>query len=278
MKSYLKTDFDFESPESVQILDEISLWSAPFGIKLLEHIAYKPNIKALDIGFGTGFPLLELAFRLGKQATVYGIDPWKAAINRVKEKIKFHGIDNVKILEGVAESIPLPEQTIDLITSNNGINNTENIEQVVSECSRIMKPGGQFIQTLNLSGTMIEFYNQFEQVLRNNGLDEEIKLMKEHIESKWPSLDFITNLLERNNFEIKSIKQDKFNYRFTDGTAMLNHYFIRLAFMESWIKLLPTEKVNAIFDQVESNLNSIAIEEGGLKLSIPFVLIDTVKL
>ena len=63
--------------------DDFPLWSAPFGLMLLNHIRLKPKIEALDIGFGSGFPLLELAQRLGNSSTVYGIDPDKAAHERI---------------------------------------------------------------------------------------------------------------------------------------------------------------------------------------------------
>ena len=32
-----------------EFLDEISLWSAPFGLKLLDFIIYKQNITAIDL-------------------------------------------------------------------------------------------------------------------------------------------------------------------------------------------------------------------------------------
>ena len=64
------------NPEVVSALDELSLWSAPFGLKLLDSVLYKKNMNVLDIGFGTGFPLTELAMRLGKTSRIYGVDPW----------------------------------------------------------------------------------------------------------------------------------------------------------------------------------------------------------
>lgn len=163
MKKYLSNDFDFK--EYVNVADECPIWSAPFGLKLLDHIDYKKNISALDIGFGTGFPLTEIALRLGENSTVYGIDPWTDAIIRAKKKIEYYQITNIRIIEGVAESIPLSDQSLDLIVSNNGINNVGDIDQVISECSRIIKPGGQFVQTMNLDKSMIEFYEQLEMVL-----------------------------------------------------------------------------------------------------------------
>ena len=71
MKKYLNNQLDFSN--LVEVFDEIPIWAAPFGLKLLEFINYKLNISALDIGFGTGFPLTELAMRLGESSIVYGI-------------------------------------------------------------------------------------------------------------------------------------------------------------------------------------------------------------
>ncbi len=48
---------DLDSPENIGVFDELPFWSAPFGIRLFEQIHLKKNIRALDIGFGAGFPL-----------------------------------------------------------------------------------------------------------------------------------------------------------------------------------------------------------------------------
>jgi arsenite methyltransferase len=275
MKKYLSSGFDFE--KYVEVADECSVWSAPFGLKLLDYIDYKKNITALDIGFGTGFPLTEIALRLGESSTMYGIDPWTAAIARAKKKIEYYGITNVRIFEGVAESIPLENNSTDLIVSNNGINNVKDINQVMSECSRIMKPGGQFIQTMNLDKSMFEFYGQLENVLSELKMDEEIRLMYQHIYQKRRPLDEMISMVNAHGFVIKDLEHDQFCYRFSDGTSMLNHYFIRLAFMDSWIRILPENRADQIFDLIENRLNEQAELTGGIKLTIPFVLINAFK-
>ena len=262
---------------SVGLLDELPLWSAPFGLKLLDYIDYKPGLTALDIGFGTGFPLTELAMRLGKSSTVYGIDPWKEAVERVREKIEFYDIHTIRILEGYAESIPLDNHSVDLIVSNNGLNNVTDLSQVLSECSRIIKPGGQLVFTLNLDTTMIEFYTQLETVLLEMNLPDSIESMHRHISQKRPPLDHLLPMITRHDFIIKDMEHDQFNYRFADGSAMLNHYFIRLAFMDCWIGLIPQELVEPIFDRIESRLNQLSRIEGRITLSIPFILINAVQ-
>jgi Methylase involved in ubiquinone/menaquinone biosynthesis len=275
MKKYLSNDFDFT--EYVNVSDECSIWSAPFGLKLLDYIDYKQNITALDIGFGTGFPLTEIALRLGDSSTVYGIDPWTDAIKRANKKIEYYRITNIQIFEGVAESIPLKDKSVDLIVSNNGINNVSDINQVISECSRIIKSGGQFVQTMNLDKSMFEFYGQLEKVLSDLGMNTEIELMRQHIYQKRRPINEIISIIQSHGFIIKDLEHDQFNYKFSNGSAMLNHYFIRLAFMDSWIKILPKNKLEQIFDTIEMRLNDQAQMLGGIKLTIPFVLINAIK-
>ena len=259
---------------NIDLFDELPFWSAPFGLKLLDQIDYKPNITALDIGFGTGFPLIELAMRLGERSTVYGIDPWQEAHATVNKKIEFYGITNITLIEVVAESIPLEDNSVDLIVSNNGINNVSNIDKVLSECARISRPGGQFVMTMNLDKSLVEFYIELESVLKEIHLDKEIEMMHRHIYEKRRPLDEINSLLRKHGFLIKDQEEDQFQYKFTDGTAMFNHYFIRMAFMEAWIKFLPEDKLEEIFDKVETRLNDQARVSGGIKMSVPFTVIN----
>ena len=275
MKEYLHNHFD--QAKLMDVFDELPLWSAPFGLKLLDYIDYKQAISALDIGYGSGFPLTEVAMRLGADSKVYGIDPWQEAISRTKKKLDYYGISNTTLLEGYAECIPLADDSLDLIVSNNGINNVQNIDAVIKECARLMKSGGQFLQTMNLDGSMFEFYAELEAVFVELGMDDRVEDIHGHIAAKRPSVAGIQKLIEQNGFMIKDIEYDQFDYRFASGTALFNHYFIRLAFMQSWIGLIPEARVEDVFDRVERRLNVHASRLGCIKLSIPYVLINAVK-
>ena len=277
MTKYLNSNFDLNSDKLINLLDELPLWSASFGLRLLENIKYRKTITALDIGFGLGFPLTELAMRLGDTCKVYGIDPWEAAIKRVERKIEFYGIKNIEILYGVSENIPLPDNSIDLITSNNGINNVENLDETLSECARIIKSGGQFVQTVNLNTTMIEFYDVLENVLIDLKMEAELKKMVAHIYEKRKPLDEFIDLIKSHDFSVENVISDNFEYQFVDGTTMLNHYFIQLAFLDAWKSIIPADKQIEVFTQVEKIINQKAEKDGIFKLSVPFVLIDCVK-
>lgn len=277
MTHCLNGGLDLNSAEVINVLDEVPFWSAPFGIKLLEQVGLKPGITALDIGFGTGFPLTELAMSLGNSCKVYGLDPWQAAADRAKSKLRVYGINNVELLNNSAEEIPLEDASIDLVVSNNGLNNVNDLGQSIRECSRVMKPGAQFVQTVNLETSMVEFYQVLEEVLLEENLSDFVPGIQKHIREKRLPLNDYINLLEQNGFEINSVVHDRFSYKFVDGTCLLNHYFIRLAFLPSWVKLVPDNQANVLFSKVEAKMNTMARSNGYIELSVPFVVIDCIR-
>ena len=277
MTKFRKSNFNLNDRDTVSIIDELPLWSAPFGLKLLDTIRLRQHITALDIGFGLGFPLLEIAQRLGNSSKVFGIDPWKAAIERTQTKINILGLTNVELIEGVAENIPLPDNSVDLIVSNNGINNVQNLEKVMSECKRIAKKSAQFVATVNLNKTMIEFYDELEKGLIEEGLNENVSQLKKHIYHKRRPLDELKKLFQSNGFKIEKLIHDSFKLRFLNATTMFNHYLIRLAFLDSWLDLVPEVLIQEIFTRVENRLNHKAQDDEEMVLTVPFVVIEAEK-
>ncbi|MDF1546769.1 MAG: methyltransferase domain-containing protein [Bacteroidales bacterium] len=277
MKNYLESNYNLEDHNLVSVIDELPLWSAPFGLSLLDHVQLKKEINALDIGFGTGFPLLELAMRLGNSSKVFGIDPWQAAIDRTKQKITQIGISNIDIIKGVAEKIPLPDNCIDLLISNNGINNVTDLNKTLEECSRVAKSGAQFVLTVNLQETMIEFYNIYEEILIENMLEIYLPGIKNQIYKKRKPLNELKSLLSANGFEVNKVIEDKFQYHFVDGTSMFNHFLISLAFLDSWKNIIPRKYQEQIFEQIEARINNIALQQGVFSLNVPYVTINCRK-
>ena len=54
-------EIDYKTPEFGDLYDELPLWSAPFGLMLLENVRLRPGMTILDVGAGTGFMTIELA-------------------------------------------------------------------------------------------------------------------------------------------------------------------------------------------------------------------------
>jgi arsenite methyltransferase len=278
MINYLKQKYDLSDPAIISAFDEMPLWSSYFGEVLLDTVVFKEKAKILDIGCGAGYPLLELTQRFGSGSEVIGIDPWKAATNRLKVKAKVMGVNNIRIINSVAEKLPIENNYFDLIVSNNGLNNCTNQMKVLSECYRTLRPGGQLVFTVNLPGSMKEFYSIFRTTLKEEGLNESIVKMEEHIREKRKTLKENLDQVRKNHLIVNGIIQNSFYMRYLNGTALFNHHFIKLAFLESWVKIVPSDKRSRIFPLLEEKLNSFAKSKGELRLTIPFVCIDCRKI
>ncbi len=277
MGSYLSQKFDSNDPILISIMDELPLWSAPFGLKLLECVVMKPNMNVLDLGCGAGFPLIELANRLGPSCQLYGIDPWNAALQRAQLKSRRHDLSNVVLIQGEGEHLPFRDDFFHLIVSNNGINNVMDPESVLAECSRVSHPLAQLIVTVNLPATMNEFYRALEATLHELVMQDEIAKMLAHIHEKRKPIHQTVRMITQAGFCVKKIYEDHFTMRFLNGSAMFNHFFIRLAFWDSWEKILSPDDRKLIFQILEDKLNKISSMNGALNLTVPYVCIDCRK-
>src|SRR5262249_30775742 len=54
------------------------------------------------------------------------------------------GVENVELLKGEIEHIPLPDNSVDVIISNCVINLSADKDRVLSEAFRVLRPGGRF--------------------------------------------------------------------------------------------------------------------------------------
>ncbi len=275
MTEYLAYKFE-DQPDFVETFDELPLWSASFGLLLLKHLELKPNLTVIDIGSGAGFPLMELAERLGKSCKLYGIDPWINANQRAQKKIKNYGLSNVEIINSSAEQIPFDDNSIDLIVSNLGINNFDNPPLVFQECYRVLKPNGKLVLTTNLNGHWIEFYRIFETTLQQLGKDDLLTKLKAHQEHRG-TVESISQLFINSGFKVERHYQEGFAMKFLDGSAFLNHHFVKLGWLGSWKELLPAAEMTDIFTLLEENLNAYSIQSGGLNLTVPMAYVEGVK-
>jgi len=276
MTDYLNYEFNIPGPEFAATYDELPLWSAPFGLLLLEHVPLKPGMTVLDVGCGTGFPLVELAGRLGKTSRVYGIDRWKDALAQLDRKVKTRGLENVSMVEGNAAAMPFEPEFFDLVVSNLGLNNFENKEKVFAESHRVLKKGGTFALTTNLVGHLREFYEVFEKVLAETGSGALLPALKAHVEQRAAVGTTVKNLQDA-GFKLTKTIHGEFSLRFADGSSFLRHPFIKLAFLDGWKEVVGVGHLAEIFTLLENRLNELSAARGDWKTTVPMVYLEAEK-
>jgi SAM-dependent methyltransferase len=104
----------------------------------------KPGETVLDLGSGGGIDVLLSAKRVGPDGKAYGLDMTDDMLALARENQRKSGIGNVEFLKGEIESIPLPDNSVDVIISNCVINLSADKDKVFREAYRVLKAGGRF--------------------------------------------------------------------------------------------------------------------------------------
>ena len=98
----------------------------------------------LDLGSGGGIDVLLSARRVGPAGKAYGLDMTDEMLALAEENKRKSGLENVEFLKGEIESVPLPDNSVDVIISNCVINLSGDKDRVLKEAFRVLKPGGRF--------------------------------------------------------------------------------------------------------------------------------------
>lgn len=96
----------------------------------------------LDVGSGSGTDALIASHLVGPQGEVLGLDMTSAMRESLEENARRMGASNVRALDGDAESIPLEDASVDVVTTNGVLNLVPDKEKAAREIRRVLRPGG----------------------------------------------------------------------------------------------------------------------------------------
>lgn len=120
---------------------------------VLSKVKFNKNIKVLDLCTGTG-DLAGILKEKYPQAKVIGIDFSEKMLEIARKKHP-----GIEFIQADITNLPLENESFDLCIISFGLRNIENMERVLKEIHRVLKPGGIFIN-LDL-GKPNKFFNFF---------------------------------------------------------------------------------------------------------------------
>lgn len=112
-----------------------------YPLQMYHYLAAKTNIAGktvLEIGSGRGGGARHIASTMNP-AFYTGMDLAQSAVDLAN---KLHSLPNLKFIQGSAESIPLPDNSIDVVINVESCHAYGSVEKFLSEVKRVLKPGG----------------------------------------------------------------------------------------------------------------------------------------
>jgi arsenite methyltransferase len=97
----------------------------------------------LDIGSGSGTDAFIAAGLVGSSGRVIGLDLTEAMRDKLRAIAAAAGAANLEVLAGNAEAIPLPEASVDVVSSNGVLNLVPDKPRAIREIARVLRDGGR---------------------------------------------------------------------------------------------------------------------------------------
>ncbi|WLD91829.1 demethylmenaquinone methyltransferase [Alkalihalobacillus sp. AL-G] len=124
-------------------------------ISFQRHIAWRQdtmkrmNVQSgaisLDVCCGTADWTIAMAHTVGPNGEAYGLDFSQNMLKIGQEKVDHQGLNNVSLIHGNAMELPFDSDTFDYVTIGFGLRNVPDLDQVLREMYRVVKPGGKVV-------------------------------------------------------------------------------------------------------------------------------------
>lgn len=114
----------------------------------LRKLAAQAGEHILEIGFGTGHCLAEIARAVGPNGKAYGLEISEAMLDLTRRLLEQNGLaDRVELTHGDAAQLPYPNASLHGIFTSFTLElfDTPEIPKVLSECRRVLRPGGRLV-------------------------------------------------------------------------------------------------------------------------------------
>lgn len=152
--------------------DQRDVWQKPE--EVIEALRLTQGDVIADIGAGGGYFTERFSKRVGSTGHVYAVDVQEIMIDRLKERVKRHNLDNVTVIKGTFESPLLPPDALDIAFFSSVYKEIDHRISYMKRLRRNLRPGGGV--------AIIEFYKNGLQVgpepadrLYENRVIEEMK-------------------------------------------------------------------------------------------------------
>jgi len=126
--------------------EPLGFWDR-IGGRTVARLKLPAGAKVLDVGCGTGASALAAAQAVGRDGSVIGVDLSARLLERARTKATTHGLTNVEFRLADMTALGFPDGCFDAVVSVFSIFFVPDMEGLVRELWRMVRPGGKLAVT-----------------------------------------------------------------------------------------------------------------------------------
>lgn len=111
--------------------------------EILSRLTINKSDSVLDVGAGSGFLTIPVAKMVNE--TVFALDIDLRMLKVIQAKADNLNIDNIKLLQGNIDNIPLPAKSMDIVLASLILHEVRPLPMVIMQISGVLKTGGQLL-------------------------------------------------------------------------------------------------------------------------------------
>ena len=204
-----------------------------YSLQMYHYLASKATIagkNVLEVGSGRGGGANYIASNLSP-AQYTGLDLAQSAVDLAN---KIHRQPNLKFIQGSAENIPLPDNSIDVVLNVESCHSYGSVDKFLSEVKRVLKPGGFLLLVDFRNEENVEKMATLKNQLLATGMNmisEEnitpnvIRSIEEEDESKRARIErLIPKKWQKLFNDFAGVKGSKFHMTLVNGTRLYHRF------------------------------------------------------
>lgn len=165
--------FDVKNAEILDSPDRIEFLNPD---RILDRLELSKETALVDLGCGTGFFTIPAARKVKK---VFALDVQQEMLNILRDRIEKQKINNIEALLSEESSIPLPDNSVDVLLMANVFHELEDRNSILKEGQRILSDEGRLV-IIDWKKMEMEFGPPIEErldekdvisICNNNGFD-----------------------------------------------------------------------------------------------------------
>ena len=227
-------------------------WRDRFDTLVNGNIEIPFESRVLDVNCGTGAHSIELAERVRGKGEVVGIDPVAERIELARAKALAKKLDDVAFQQVTPSILPFPDDGFDVVIGDASMLAPGDIEDLLTEITRVAKPEGRVVLKMATRGSFDEFFSIYWEALMSAELIDEVWTALEHLINDRRTISDAELMAIRAGLRnVKSLSSNE-EFSFETGEVFLTSPLIEDVFLEGWMAIIPESRRREVRERIVS--------------------------